>query len=146
MFYERLEDKFLIRLEIGEEIHESLLKFASHNQITGGFYHGLGGIENVELGYFSKDTKDYIKKLFTEEVELVSMDGNISLYEGKLISHCHVCFGDSHFHAHAGHLLKANVSFTVEIIFYPFSKTIEKKEDPKFGLKLFHLSQSLKSR
>jgi uncharacterized protein len=125
---------FVIRLEKGEKIMETLNLFLSERQIKGGFFQGIGGVSDAEIGYFDLEKRQYLWKVLKSPMEVVSFMGSIS----ETGIHAHICLADSNFILHGGHLKEATVSLTLEV-FLTEMKKIRKKDDPQTGLKLMEL-------
>ncbi len=139
MLVENLDSGFWIRLVRGEKIQESLQNWAQNEGIGHAFFHGLGALEEAELGYYELATKEYHRKLFPGEAELVSLNGNLSILEGKSFAHSHVALGDKEFRLYGGHLFEAKVAVTVEIYLHAGNRRIERKMDSSIGLNLLDL-------
>ena len=71
-----------------------------------------------------------------EQVELLSLIGDVALAEGKPQVHAHLVVGRSDGTAHGGHLLKAVVRPTCELILTENPQHLEKRFDPESGLAL----------
>jgi uncharacterized protein len=144
MYFEALKNNlYLLRFELGEEVQESILKFAESQNLKGAFFNGIGGVKNVELGYYQKAKKDYKRIFFEQELEMVSLTGNVAKFENRYVVHSHGCFGDEQGRAHAGHIIKAFVAFTVEIILQATDIPLEKKMVEDLGIKAFAFSSHL---
>jgi predicted DNA-binding protein with PD1-like motif len=129
----------VVRLEKGEEIIASFTQAVNDTAINGGFFFGLGVGMNLELGYFDAHKQTYIKKVFPDEHEFTSFQGNISRINGELSLHCHVTITDNQFNAYGGHLFRGTVPATLEIIIFPFTETLTRKKDEATGLNLLEL-------
>ena len=66
-------------LETGEEIVEGLTKYLTENNITAGSISGIGAATDVILNFYNVETKEYEEKGFPEELEILSLVGNISI-------------------------------------------------------------------
>jgi predicted DNA-binding protein with PD1-like motif len=120
---------------------ETLAKFCQTKQIFGGFFTGLGAVENPILAHYSVPTKKYSKQTLNGAFELTNITGSIGV-EKELIVHAHVTLSDEKMNAYGGHLVEAMVGGTVEIILFPTS-TLSKKLNNETGLKLFHLAAKM---
>ncbi|KPL13662.1 hypothetical protein AMJ74_04885 [candidate division WOR_3 bacterium SM1_77] len=130
-------DKYVvIRIEKNEEIIATLTRAVREEEITGGFFYGLGVGKDLELGYFDAHEQIYIRKRFDDEYEFTSLLGNISNLNGETIVHCHVTITDRQFHAYGGHLFRGTVPATLEVIVVPFSEPLNRKPDEITGLNL----------
>jgi predicted DNA-binding protein with PD1-like motif len=139
MRYKKFVDTYVIRLETGEEVIESLKRFVEKEKIRGAFFSGLGAVNDVSLGYFDFERKEYEKKVFEQDFEVTSLVGDVSFLDEKIIIHTHVTLADKDFKIIGGHLNKATVTATLEIVFNPVEGSLLKKLDPKTGLNLLDL-------
>ena len=135
----KFDHYWVVRLEKGEEIITALTQTVKEAGIEGGFFYGLGVGMNMELGYFDGHKQTYIKKVFPDEYEFTSFQGNISSINGELTVHCHVTITDAQFNACGGHLFHGTVPATLEIIIFPFTETLTRKKDQATGLNLLDL-------
>jgi len=139
MQYKKFGNAYVIRLEAGEEVIDSLKKFVEKERIRGGFFYGLGAVNKVTLGYFDVEKKEYKERAFEQGFELTSLVGDISFLGERIIVHAHVTLADGDFKVLAGHLGKATVTATLELVFNPLEGKLEKKPDPETGLNLLEL-------
>jgi predicted DNA-binding protein with PD1-like motif len=141
MQYKKFANTYVIRLERGDEIIDSLKTLMEKEDIRGGFFFGLGAVKNVSLGYFDVEKKEYKEKSFMQDFELTSMVGDVAFSGDKIIVHAHVTLAGEDFKAVAGHLNKATVTATTEIVFNPVVGKLSKKIDPITGLNLMDLKE-----
>lgn len=130
MYYSKCETGYVIRLEIGEEVQESLRQFAEKTKLKGAFYQGIGALTHVELAFFCTDTNSYDRKFFSEEYELITLLGNLSSTEGVFLPHSHVTLGDRNFNTYSGHLVRGVVSVTAELLLTPVDLALTRIDDP----------------
>lgn len=55
---------------------------------------GIGSLRNPVVGYYSEEEKRYRSIELSGTFELLSLNGNISLKDGKPFAHLHVTLGD----------------------------------------------------
>ncbi len=140
MKYTKTDDcKYLVKLEIGEKVMESLNSLAQKLDIKSGMITGIGAVKDPKIGYFDAHNKKYIEKQFKEDYELLSLAGNIAKKEGKLFFHIHVILGDEKFQTFGGHLFETEVAVTAEIIITPVDYELERTFDEKTELWLWKL-------
>lgn len=138
------EDKnhrFYLRLEKDEAVQQSLQEFMKLQGIASASYTGLGAVKDAELGFYHLHKKDYDRKLFTPEMELVSLVGNLSYLEAKPLAHTHIACGREDFSLIGGHLFEAKVAVTVEIAVQAYSEKMQRKMDDEIGLNLLDLKK-----
>jgi uncharacterized protein len=96
----------------------------------------IGAFENAELGYFDFSKKDYKKIPVIEQVEVLSINGDIAIHENKPVVHAHVVLGKSDGSTVGGHLIKGRVRPTLEVILNESPSFRQKKMDKESGLAL----------
>ena len=90
----------------------------------------------LKLGYFDRDQKDYRKIPITEQVEVLSLLGDVALDNEQPKLHAHVVVGKSDGTAHGGHLLSAHVWPTLEVILTESPSHLRRRTDRESGLAL----------
>lgn len=136
MEYKRFGSKYVVRLDKGEEIIASITSLVKSQGIALGRVTGIGSVNKVTMGLFEVDKKEYHKKEFTEDFEILSLSGNISQMDGKAYLHFHISVGDRNFNVYGGHLNEAVVSATSEIIIDVIDGAIDRRYDEDIGLNL----------
>lgn len=134
---------YLIRLEKGEEVVSSIQKLCKAQNIDNAYFSGLGSIENPTLAHYLVSTKKFTEKNLEGVFELLNITGNVALFEDSPLVHAHVTISGSEMKAYGGHLMKANVSGTVEIHLRVLDSVYEKTQNDEIGLKLFDLPEKL---
>ncbi len=134
------KQNYLLRLFRGEDVLESLQKFCKHNNIGSGQIQGIGAVSAAKLGFF--DGTEYLVNSFSENLEILSLNGNIAQSE---IVHVHGVFGRIDGSCIGGHIfLGCIVSVTCEIQIQVLEPTVSRAEDPKIKLKLLELPSEIK--
>ncbi len=126
---------FMVRVDKDEEIVASMVEFARRMDVRGAAVTGLGGVRDVRLAYFDTERKEYLPRDYAEDLELVSLVGNLGRFEGAPFLHAHVVLSDREFRCFGGHLMHAHVAVTVEIAVRVGSATIHRVENPDLGIK-----------
>ena len=140
MEYSKSNDDYFIRIDRGESLFESLLDFASKENLDAGSFSGIGALQKSELGFYHLSKKEYHRKTFQDEAELISLNGNLALLDDTRILHIHCLLGGDDFSTYGGHLFSAEVAVTCEITFRAFHQPIYRKMNDSIGLNLtcFH--------
>ena len=134
------ENQYLVRASRGEGIIASLKSFVRKENIEGGFFMGLGAVDNLELAHYSVNDKKYSSKKYQIPLEMASLIGSIGYFGKELIIHAHGVFGKSDMETISGHVVEARVSGTAEIMVF-ITERLEKFYDEETGLKLFNLKK-----
>ena len=130
-----LEGEVIVaKLEIGEEFMSTLTEFASRENLIAGSISAIGALRSYELGYYYLDSKEYGRKKFEANAELIACSGNIALREGKPFLHVHAALGQEDFSLVGGHLFSGIAAVTVEVILQRLPGKMERKFDERTGL------------
>lgn len=129
-------EPFILVLKKGENLFEGILACANAIQLKSATFSGLGALDEVSVAYYNLSTKQYQTKLFTGMYELITLNGNVSLVEGKRFLHIHAALGTDTYDVIGGHIMDATVGPTAEITIIPLAETITREYDGDIGLKL----------
>lgn len=110
------ERSFVLILDAGDEVISTIESFAAEHQLSASRLSAIGAFRNATLGYFDWDRKDYERIEVGEQVEVLSLLGDLALHEGKPKLHTHVVLGRRDGSTCGGHLLRAIVRPTLEVL------------------------------
>ncbi len=128
---------FVLIFDVGDEITGVLRNFAVEQHLSASSFKALGALSSVKLGWFNWTTKKYeIAAELHEQLELLSLIGDIALQDGKPQVHAHIVVGKSDGTAHGGHLLQATVRPTCELILTESPAELQKQVDSEIGIAL----------
>lgn len=130
------KEPFLLTLKRGQPLIESITSCAIQAQLAGASLSGIGAVENPILAYHNFDTKKYQYKNYRGIYELVSLDGTISMINGKQKPHIHTAISNDQYDVFGGHLNEAFVAAYAEITIVPFQKALIRKYDNAMGMDL----------
>jgi len=105
---------YLFRLPKGKDLLESLADFCHDNQVKCGVVQVIGSVANATVAYFDQTKKKYEKKVINEEMELLSLQGNISIQDNRPTVHAHVMLSGKDYNVVGGHLLPGTKIFVCE--------------------------------
>ena len=125
-----------IIFDTGEEPVGQLTRFAEEHHITAARFTAIGAFSDVVVGYFDWDRKDYLRIPIREQVEVLSLVGDIAVADGKPKLHAHVVLGKRDGSAHGGHLLEARVRPTLEVVLTESPAWLRRRHDAETGLAL----------
>ena len=131
---------FAIIMNTGDEIVAALREFAESQKLSGSSFKAIGALSHAKLGWFNWETKKYeVAAELDEQVELLSLIGDIALKDGKPQLHAHLSVARRDGTAHGGHLLEARVRPTCELILTENPQHLQKALDPESGLALIKI-------
>ena len=143
MDYRNYSGKYYVRLDKGDEVVASLPALCGKEGIALAQVQGIGGCGEVTVGVFDTETKTYREETVTGTLEMISLDGNITEYEDKPFLHAHATFAyhrDGEAKLLSGHLLKAVISLTGEIVLTPADGKIGRKYLDDIGIRVWDFS------
>lgn len=138
MKFAALNDRaYVLRLELGDDVHDIIQKFCAEHSIVNASVEGIGSFESPSLAHYSITTKQFTDKHFQGIYEVTGLLGNIALVDGQPFAHVHATISGPDMVAHAGHLVKAACSATLEVILYAYPSHHSKSQDDSIGLKVW---------
>ena len=139
MLYKKVNNKYVVRLNIGEDIVESVKKLAQEQHIRLGTVTGIGAVNKAEIGLFNTETREYHSTTLEEDMEIVSLAGNISEMNGEVYVHLHIALSNSEYNVKAGHLNMAVISATGELFIEVIDGHVDREFNEDIGLNLLKL-------
>ncbi len=127
----------VIKLENDKDLLEQLKDIALKLNIKAGFFFGIGSFKELHIAYYNQKKKIYEENTFTEELEMTSLIGNISVSDSDIFIHCHVNAGDRNSIIVGGHVLPGSKIFAGELFLIELSgDELIRVPDEVTGLKL----------
>ena len=139
MRFRRFDERYIVRLESGEPVIESLTRLLRSEGIAFANVSAAGAVRFARLGYWNPDSEAYEYREFNEQLEVVSFQGNASHKDGEPFLHIHGVFGRRDFSVLGGHVKEAHVHPTFEVWLRTEDVTVERAKDPATGLDLLAL-------
>lgn len=137
MEYKKFENAYVVRLDPGDEICESLLAIATQENIALASISGIGAVNIINIGVFDTTTKTYHANNFEGAFEIVSLLGTLSQMDGKPYLHVHMSVGDMEGKMLGGHLTSAVISATAEIVLQLIPGNVDRVFNEEIGLNVF---------
>jgi predicted DNA-binding protein with PD1-like motif len=133
------EQTYALVFEAGDDVVPCILEFARNGRLTAAHFSGIGGFSDAVLGYFDVASKQYRPIAIHEQVEVVSMIGDVAIADDEPALHAHVVVGLADGSVRAGHLLEAHVRPTLEIVLMQSPSSLRRRMDRATGLPLLDL-------
>ena len=137
MEYKRFGNNIVVRMDRGEDIVEQVKVLAEREQIRLASVQALGAVNDFTVGVFNTETKVYGSNRFQGPYEIVSLTGTIDTMDGQFYTHLHMSAGNAQGQVFGGHLNRAVVSATCEMVVDVLDGTVDRQYDPVTGLNLF---------
>jgi len=137
MEYRRFGDTVVARIDKGEEIVEQVMELVSRERIALASVRALGAVNRFTAGVFKTEEKEYLSNEFQGSFEIVSLTGTVNTMEGRPYCHLHISAGNEKGEVFGGHLNRAEVSATCELVMQVIDGRVDRRFDPDIGLNLF---------
>ena len=143
MTYKLLADnngvkEYAIVFAKGDEVSSGLSDFAAKEHVSSARFTAIGALKHSVTAWFDADRKEYKLNPINQQGELISLIGDIALYDGKPALHTHFCVGFPDGSVQGGHLIEAVTFPTVELFMTVFPTPLQKKLDEETDLELIH--------
>lgn len=101
---------FRVNFSAGDELMSGMTEFAEKNNLKLSEVRGLGGISSAVVSAYDPEKGAFKRFDINQKGELVSLQGEITVQNGKPSFHAHVVFVLVDGTVHGGHLVEANIS------------------------------------
>lgn len=139
----QIHNGYFLVLKRGEELISTLSQFCEANDVHWAQFQGIGAVEDVQIGYYDLETREYHFEMEPGPFEVANMDGNISEIDENALVHVHAVLSqcDETLHCIGGHIKSAHVALTLEVTLWFVSQPLLREHDEETGLNLINLNQ-----
>mgnify|MGYP005744208127 FL=1 len=142
MQFQKVGKDYLINIDKDEKVVETLTRFCKENGIKNAKLSGIGAVKKTEIGAYDISEKEYIKREYSEILELLSLEGNFALKDGEPFIHAHVVLSDHNMQTLGGHLFETTVGVAGEFFLTQFEGNAYRELKPDIGLACMCLETS----
>lgn len=139
MKYKRFGEDIVARLEVGEEVIASLSDIAEKEGLTFASVSGIGAADDIAVSVYDVGAKRYFDNEFREPMEITSLLGTVSEKDGAPYIHIHLTAGRADGTVIGGHLKRAVISATCELVLHTVYGRVPRFYDERTGLNLMEL-------
>ena len=137
MDYRKFGSAYVVRMDKGEEILEQLKILCTREKIRLASVQALGAIGDFTVGVFRTKEKQYHANTFQGDFEIVSLTGTVTTMNGEFYAHLHLSAGNEKAEVFGGHLNRAVISATCEMVVTQLDGQVEREFNEEVGLNLF---------
>ncbi len=131
---------YMGRILHGEDLLESLHRVVENLGISLGRIEGIGALERATIGYYDQILHEYKWIEIEDSLEVLSLQGNISIKDGSPFVHAHLVLGNERGRCLGGHAGEGCRVFAFEYIIFPFAGgVLERSLDKDTGLYLWRI-------
>lgn len=136
MEYRKFGESFVLKIDKGEEIVETIKSLAKRENISLASVSGIGAVNHAIVGLFDTRQKKYFTNIFNRDLEIVSLSGNITIKDFEPYIHLHIGLADINGNMYGGHLNEAVISGAGEIIIIEINGAAGREFNEDIGLNL----------
>ena len=137
MEYRKFQNKIIVRMDKGEEILEKVREVAEKEKIKLADISALGAVSEFTVGVFDTEAKEYHANEFKGSFEIVSLTGTINTMNDEFYCHLHMSAGNEEGQVFGGHLNRAIISATCEMVITLIDGRVDRRFEKEVGLNLF---------
>ena len=130
------ERTFIVVFETGDEAVAGLVSFVKARRLRASHFTAIGAFSRAVVAFFDLASKQYRHVPIDEQVEVLSLAGDITVDGDEPKVHAHVVLGKADATAHGGHLIEAHVRPTLELVLTELPTQLRRRFDPASGLAL----------
>ena len=133
---------WVLVFETGDEAVALLQTFAREQGLRGSHFTAIGAFSEARLGYFEWEKRRYREIPVREQVEVLSLVGDVAEGKDGPAIHAHVVLGRADGSTCGGHLLEGRVRPTLELVLTETPRHLVRVHDPEAGIALIDLSRT----
>ena len=137
MQYKQFGNTYMVRIDLGEDIVDSLKKLCENENIRLGRVEAIGATDHAVIGVYDLAKKEYYPEQTDEFMEIASLNGNITAMDGKPYIHLHAALADQDHGIHGGHVLEMRVGATCEMFVTVLDGEVTRRRDENLGINLW---------
>ena len=127
---------FAVVLATDDEVMAAITAFATERELRATQFTAIGAFSRLVVAYFDWSTKQYQNIPIDEQVEVLSLMGDVTLENGRCKVHAHVAISKADATAHGGHLIEGHVRPTLEIVMTETPRYLRRRFNAESGLAL----------
>lgn len=134
--------QYAVVFDMGEEFQSGLTGWASDVGVEASAFTGVGGFQEAVLGYYDMQAKAYVDIPVDAQVEVLVLAGDITHGPDGLTVHAHTVCGHRDGTTVGGHVQRAVVRPTLEVVVTASPAHLRRRHDPATGLALIDLADA----
>ena len=128
-----MKDHILV-LRTGDDALDAIKELAVRNRIEGASFSAIGAFQTATIAYWNWDTKEYENIEVAEQVEVLTLTGNVARSGNDPRLHAHVILGRRDGSTIGGHLIRGLVRPTLEVFLIDYGMRLARTRDETTGL------------
>ncbi len=139
MQYRRFGDTYMLRIDYGEEILQSLKQMCVQEGIRLAQVSAIGAVDYAVVGVYDLQEKRYHQEETEGFMEITNLSGSVTEMDNKPYIHLHATMADQKNHLHGGHAIELRVGATCEMFVRMLDGQVTREKNEKLGINLWKL-------
>ena len=137
MEYRRFGNTIVARIDQGEDVLEKMKRIAMLEDVKLASVSALGTFSSMTVGIYDLEKRQFMGNDFEGMFEIVSFTGTINTMDGAFYTHLHMSAGNEKGEVFGGHLNRAVISATCEMVITVIDGRVDRFHSEEIGLTLF---------
>ncbi len=139
MQYRKYGDTYAVRMDLNEEIVQSLKALCEKEDIRLAQVDAIGAANRAVIGVYDIGKQAYHKEELTGFMEITSLSGSVTRMNGEAYLHLHGTLADQNHVLHGGHVIDMTVGATCEMFVRALPGEVSRARDQALGINLMAL-------
>ncbi len=139
MQYRKYGDTYAVRIDLNEEIVQSLKALCEKEDIRLAQVDAIGAANRAVIGVYDIGKQAYHKEELTGFMEITSLSGSVTRMNGEAYLHLHGTLADQSHGLHGGHVIEMTVGATCEMFVRALPGEVSRARDQALGINLIAL-------
>ena len=140
MQYKKFGDTYFIRIDLNEEIMQSLKQLCKKEDIRLAQVNAIGASNHAVIGVYDLQAQAYHREELNGFMEITGLTGNVTRMNGEIYLHLHGTMADRNNVIHGGHVIELTVGATCEMFVQVLPGEVSRSRDEDLGINLISLS------
>lgn len=137
MQYRQFGQTYMLRIDYGEEIVESLKQLCAREGIRLAQVNAIGATDHAVVGVYDLKEQRYHQEELDGFMEITDLSGSVTAMDGQPYIHLHVTMADQQHVLHGGHVVTLRVGATCEMFVRVLEGAVTREKNEALGINLW---------
>ena len=137
MDYRKFGNTYMLRIDVGEEIIESLKAMCAWEGVRLAQVSAIGAADRAAVGVYDLAEKQYHREDLEGFMEIANLSGSVTEMNGEPYIHLHATLADQRNILHGGHVISMCVGATCEMFVQVLDGSVTREKDEGLGINLW---------
>ena len=137
MDYRKFGSTYMLRIDVGEEIIESLKAMCAREGVRLAQVSAIGAADRASVGVYDLAEKRYHREDLEGFMEIANLSGSVMEMNGEPYIHLHAALADQRKAVHGGHVISMRVGATCEMFVQALEGSVTRVKDEGLGINLW---------